>query len=76
MLEAYATNNVCIKLSTINIKINGTSEGVYSPLSKLHSIFALENLLAHNNITISYIYIAVSNCTATTIGLPEQTLHW
>ena len=27
---------------------------IYLPISKLHSILALPNLLAHNNITISY----------------------
>ena len=40
-------------LSTVNSKINGTSEGVYLPISKLHSISAVANLLAHNNMTIS-----------------------
>ena len=34
--------------------INGTPIGVYLPISKLNSIFAVANLLAHNNITISY----------------------
>ena len=29
-------------------------EGVYLPIAKLHSISAIANLLAHNNITISY----------------------
>ena len=29
-------------------------KGVYLPISKLHSILAIRNLLAHNNITISY----------------------
>ena len=31
-------------------KINATSKGVYLPISKLHSILAIANLLAHNNI--------------------------
>ena len=30
------------------------SKGVYLPISKLHSILAVANLLGHNNITISY----------------------
>ena len=30
-------------------KINGTPNGVYLPISKLHSILAVANLLAHNN---------------------------
>ena len=36
-------------LCTIASKINGTPKGVYSPISKLHSILAVANLLAHNN---------------------------
>ena len=39
---------------TINSKINGTPKGVYLPISKLHSILAVGNLLAQNNITIGY----------------------
>ena len=35
--------------STINSKINGTPKGVYLPISKLDSILAVANLLAHNN---------------------------
>ena len=45
---------------TINGKINGTPKGVYSPISKLHSILAVAILLAHNNITISY-YVQVNS---------------
>ena len=30
-------------------KINGTPKGAYLPISKLHSILAVANLLAHNN---------------------------
>ena len=41
-------------LCTINSKINGTPKGVHLPISKLHSILSVANLLAHNNITISY----------------------
>ena len=36
-------------LDTINSKINGTPKGVYLPNSKLNSILAVSNLLAHNN---------------------------
>ena len=36
---------------TIASKINGTPKGVYLPISKLHSILAVANLLAHNNIS-------------------------
>ena len=41
-----------LKLSsgTINSKINGTPKGVYMPISKLHSILAVANLLAYNNV--------------------------
>ena len=35
---------------TINRKINGTSKGVYLPISKLHSILAVANLLPYNNL--------------------------
>ena len=38
---------------TINNKINGTPEYVYLPISKLHSILALANLLA----IITYGYV-------------------
>ena len=39
-----------IKQCTIASKINVTSKGGYLPISKLHSILAVANLLAHNNI--------------------------
>ena len=35
---------------TINSKINGTPKYVYLPISMLHSILAVVNLLAHNNL--------------------------
>ena len=38
-----------IQLWTIASKINVTPKGVYLPISKLHSILAVANLLAHNN---------------------------
>ena len=39
-------------INTVNkctSKINFTPKGVYLPISKLHSILAVANLLAHNN---------------------------
>ena len=54
---------------TIASKINGTPKGVYLPISKLHSILAVANLLAHNNISqICYssqisLQSAAVNCT-------------
>ena len=36
---------------TITSKINDTSNGVYLPISKLYSILAVANLLAHNNVS-------------------------
>ena len=37
-----------INTGTIASKINVTPKGVYLPISKLHSILAVANLLAHN----------------------------
>ena len=37
--------------SAIASKINVTPKGAYMPLSKLHSILAVANSLAHNNIS-------------------------
>ena len=45
---------MCTFECTISSKINGTLKGIYSPISKLHSILSVAHLLAHNNITISY----------------------
>ena len=39
---------------------NGTPKSVYLPILKLHSNLAAANLLAHNNITISY-YMQVNS---------------
>ena len=47
-----------ILVCTVNSKINGTLKGVYWSISKLHLILAVANLLAHNNVTISY-YVQV-----------------
>ena len=38
-------------------KINGTPKDVYVPNSKLHSISAEVNILAHNNRTIIYVQV-------------------
>ena len=45
---------------TINSKINRTLKSFYLLISKLHFILAVANLLAHNNITISY-YVQVNS---------------
>ena len=48
-------NFLCnIYVCTANSKINGTPKGFYMPILKLHLILAVPNLLAHNNITISF----------------------
>ena len=39
---------------TVNTKITGAPKGFHLPISKLRSILAVPNLLAHNNITMSY----------------------
>ena len=58
-------NNLHYKLQkmirTVNSKINGTHNCVYLPISKLHSISAVANLLAHNSITISNYYWQVNS---------------
>ena len=41
--------NFYFEKGTIASKINGTPKGVYLPISKLRSILAVANLLAHNN---------------------------
>ena len=46
----YIDFNFC----TINSKVNDTLKGVYLPISKLHSILAVANLLGHNNIWLCY----------------------
>ena len=43
-INIYVLGRLCRHLCTINSKINGT------PISKLHSILAVANLLAHNNL--------------------------
>ena len=37
-----------------NSKINGTPKDIYLPISKLHSMLAVANLLAHNNLRLCY----------------------
>ena len=44
-------------ICSINSKINVTPKGVYLPISKLHTILPVANLLAQNN--ISHIVTAV-----------------
>ena len=43
-----------IPAGIINSKINGTPKVFYSPISKLQSILAVANLLAHNNLLVCY----------------------
>ena len=45
------THSYSLMLCTITSKINVTPRGVYLFISKLHSILAIANLLAHNNIS-------------------------
>ena len=54
--ETYVTLTALMRLLSLNIitgtiacKINVTPKGVYLSISKLHSILAVANLLAHNN---------------------------
>ena len=64
----------------ITSKINATPKDVYFPISKLHSILAEANLLAHNNISqicycgqISLQSAAVNCCFSdnlTPLGVP------
>ena len=49
------------KKGSINSKINGTSKGIYLPISKLHTILAVANSLAHNSIT--YLWSVASKWT-------------
>ena len=37
-------------------QINGTPKGVYLPISKIHSILAIANLLAHSNLWYIIMY--------------------
>ena len=58
-----------MNVPTIASKINGTPKGVFLPISKLHSILVVANLLAHNNKShICYcgqisLQIAAGNCS-------------
>ena len=57
------------RVSTIASKINVTTKDVYLPISKLHSILAVANLLSHKNISqICYcgqipLHSAAVNCS-------------
>ena len=65
-LNCYCTRGT---IGSNGSKINITPKGVYLPNSKLHSILAVANLLAHNNISqICYcgqisLPSAVDNCS-------------
>ena len=60
-------------IGTIASKINVTPKGVYLPISKLRSILAVANLLAHNNKSQIFYYSHISlqsaadNCSFLTI---------
>ena len=49
--ELEASEEISVKWWTIESKINVTPKGVYKSISKLHSILAVANFLAHNNIS-------------------------
>ena len=49
MNELVTGMSYCV--CTIASKINDTLKGVYLPISKLHSILSVANLLARNNIS-------------------------
>ena len=53
---------------TIASKINVTPKGVYLSTSKLHSIVAVANLLAHNNKS--------QICYCGQISLQVYSIHW
>ena len=59
-IDLFEDNNIYIFIGinlircTIASEINGTSKGVYVPISKLHSILVIANLLAHNNLWLCY----------------------
>ena len=50
-ISAQVTFYLSLKKHFLASKINGTPKSVYLPISKLHSILAVANLLAHNNIS-------------------------
>ena len=59
--KCVGENVLCwLNEGTINSKVNDTSKVVYLPISKLHSILTVANLLTHDNITISY-YVHVNS---------------
>ena len=47
----------CVCIYTINSKINGTPQRCLLTHSKLHSILAIVNLLAHNNSYLWFGYV-------------------
>ena len=42
---------------TVNSTINGTHKNVYLPISKLHSILAVSDIFAHNNLWLCYVQV-------------------
>ena len=48
-LQMASKNEIICVVVTITSKINIINKGVYFLISKLHSILAVANLLAHNN---------------------------
>ena len=53
----YEIAFVFVLMCTINSKLNGTPIGVYLPISMLHSILAVANLLAHNKWICYYVHV-------------------
>ena len=53
-LTVIATYNIFT--CTVNSKINGTPKGTKMPISKLHSILAVANLLAYNNFMVMLLW--------------------
>ena len=50
-IKPNSENQLCEKIRLryiYNSKVNGTSKSVYLPISILHSILTVPNLLAHN----------------------------
>ena len=60
MLNCFEISSYIFRNCTIKSKINGTPKGVYLPISKLLSILAVANSLAHNNITVRY-YVQINS---------------
>ena len=64
-----------LKLFTVASKINVTPKGVCLPISKLHSIIAVANLLAHNKISqICYCSQISLQSAAVNCSFPENLI--